>query len=116
LHPPTVVVVVDDVLVAVVDDVVVELLVEVVEVVVGRLVVVEDEVEEVVDVVVVVGTVVDVDVVAPGTTTVAEAITSGCAMPVFSQASSIFAPSSPRWAFAPVFARYRNWTYSQLVG
>ena len=47
---------------------------------------------------------------------IALVITCGAAMPVLSQASRSFAPSPPRNAFWPWFARSRNCTYSQLVG
>ena len=44
------------------------------------------------------------------------AITCGAAMPVARHAFSRFVPSWARRTTCPVFARWRNWMYSQLVG
>ena len=43
-------------------------------------------------------------------------MTTGSAIPVFSQASSSASPSWARKALLPSFASARNWMYSQLVG
>lgn len=47
---------------------------------------------------------------------VVEAITYGSAIPLLRHASSMFAPSFARKGSVTLFAKYRNWMYSQLVG